>query len=393
MNLFFLKISHFISYVSILLIKTLLHFKKVKINKGTCLIVRLDSIGDYILQRNLFKFLKENERFHNYSFSLCGNIVWKDMAEYFDRDIFSEFIWVDRKKYNLQLMYKYKLLKKIYRAGYEIVIEPTYSREILFGDSIVRLSNAEKRIGFTGGEDGSPKWKRKLVSDSYYTELIESKKENMFEFYRNKEFIEKVLNTKLRISRTSLDALSINYKLPTDNNYIVVSPGAQFNNRIWNPENFIAVINSILGSYDLDIVITGSQSETHIADRITKNIRDKRLLNLAGKTNLVELVKIISRADLLITNESMGVHLAAALNVPFVCISTGQHFGRFNPYPEEIFENGYYIYPDEIKKRMTEYDKLAEEFRYEAVLDINSIKPEPVLSSIKEVITKTHGKK
>ena len=54
-----------------------------------------------------------------------------------------------------------------------------------------------------------------------------------------------------------------------------------------------------------------------------------RLENYAGKTTLTGLVSIISRARLLIGNESGPIHLAAALGTPCVSVVGGGHFGRF----------------------------------------------------------------
>ena len=66
----------------------------------TLLLIRLDSIGDYILIRNIFQFLKQSKKFRSYKITLCGNIVWKDLAVTFDSNIIDEFIWLNRKKFN-----------------------------------------------------------------------------------------------------------------------------------------------------------------------------------------------------------------------------------------------------------------------------------------------------
>ena len=42
-------------------------------------------------------------------------------------------------------------------------------------------------------------WKRKLLTDKYYTKLIPASEENLFEFNRDKEFFELLLDKKLDI--------------------------------------------------------------------------------------------------------------------------------------------------------------------------------------------------
>ncbi len=46
---------------------------------NSLLIVRLDAIGDYILFRNFLKVIRNSEKFNNYTITLCGNTLWKDI--------------------------------------------------------------------------------------------------------------------------------------------------------------------------------------------------------------------------------------------------------------------------------------------------------------------------
>ena len=58
--------------------------------------------------------------------------------------------------------------------------------------------------------------------------------------------------------------------------------------------------------------------------------------SLAGKTSLQQLTTIIAGAQLLVSNETSAVHIAAAVGVPSVCIVGGGHYGRFVPYDEKV---------------------------------------------------------
>ena len=58
------------------------------------------------------------------------------------------------------------------------------------------------------------------------------------------------------------------------------------------------------------------------------------MLDACGRTTLQEFAGVIAEAQLVVTNDSSTVHLAAALDRPAVAILGGGHFGRFLPYPE-----------------------------------------------------------
>lgn len=380
------KFLNIIRYTIFLLINFILKLQKQKKSPKTLLLIRLDSIGDYLLMHNFIPFVKNSGLYKNYKVTLCGNIVWKDLAETFDAKWVDKFIWLDRKKFNNNVFYKYKLLRKIYKSGFEVVCDTTYSREILFGDSIVKVSNAATRIGSTGFPDTYVKWKRNLLTDKFYTRLIKPLPGINFEFYQNKDFFEKFLITFIELIKPELAVDEITVKLPTRNEFIVVFPGGQEKQRRWSVENYSLVVQMILKEYNYDIIIAGSKAEESIAKQLVHCFNKQRVYNITGTTTLPQLAKLISISKLLISNETSAVHFAASVNTPFVCISNGQRFGRFMPYPSEMNVQGVYLYPEEIESKLNNYSLLAEKYRFGSDLDINSIKAEKVIKIIRQLL-------
>ena len=92
--------------------------KNVFVNKNTLLLLRLDSIGDYILFRNFIRALKESKKYKDYKITLCGNSRWKDLALHLDKQYITEYIWVDYHKM-VEDNLKNILRDIIIRAGYE----------------------------------------------------------------------------------------------------------------------------------------------------------------------------------------------------------------------------------------------------------------------------------
>ena len=189
----FKKIFNTFRYLSYYFIVFLIRLKPTTLNPQNLLLIRLDSIGDYILFRNFIEVVYRSEKYKNYKITLCGNVIWKDIAESFDKEYVSEFIWLDREKYFWNPVYVFKFLKKIYSRGFEVVINSTFSRENLYGDAIVNISNAPVKIGSEGLTDSSSAWKRNMVTNKFYTKLIPFNSQIQFEFYNNLDFFEDVL--------------------------------------------------------------------------------------------------------------------------------------------------------------------------------------------------------
>jgi lipopolysaccharide heptosyltransferase I len=103
--------------------------------------------------------------------------------------------------------------------------------------------------------------------------------------------------------------------------YAVFVPGAAQANKRWPIERFAELAGKIGERFGLSIAATGSQGEREHIEAI-----GKRVVNLAGKTSVRELIPLMKRASLVVSNDTGPGHIAAALGVPMVMI-----FGPTNP--------------------------------------------------------------
>ncbi len=99
-----------------------------------------------------------------------------------------------------------------------------------------------------------------------------------------------------------------------------VNPGAHYGSaKRWLSESYAALLDRLVQERNASVVIFGAPKERAIAETIQSAMRYKPII-LSGKTQLAELIAMISCCDLFITNDSGPMHLAAALRVPMVAI-------------------------------------------------------------------------
>jgi len=360
-----------------------------KISDRSILIIRLDAIGDYILFRNFIKILKENVKYRDYKVTLVGNIRCMELAQYLDSDYVDKFILIDPVKFHKNLIYRYIELRKITSLGSEIVINPVWSRTYDM-DCVVKVINAKEKIGFKGDLSNiNPLIKR--ISDRYYTYLIDGENNIIFEFYRNKEFFEKLLGYEIKIKKPHIENkknTSQRVKELKDLNYCVLFIGASADFRKWGIENFAKVAEYLKQNYNYEIILCGGVEDVEKTIDFEK-IYGRDYRNLVGKTSLIDMIEILSVAKLVITTETFTHHLAVALNVKkIIVISNGNHFGRFVPYPKEIWENHYTVFNPEIEKDLIKYEKLSNRYGYGSNLDINEITADRVIKEIDKILYK-----
>ncbi len=111
--------------------------------------------------------------------------------------------------------------------------------------------------------------------------------------------------------------------------YICVHAGATLPSRRWSPTNFAAVAGA-LASRGYQIVLTGIKAEAEITRAVAQAMRYP-VIDLTGQTGLGALALLLSRARLVICNDTGVSHLAAAVRTPSVVVFVGSDRERWAP--------------------------------------------------------------
>lgn len=93
---------------------------------------------------------------------------------------------------------------------------------------------------------------------------------------------------------------------------VVIAPATTWGNKHWNKDHWKAVVDEI--GEKCNIVFTGGPADNELIEYINCG----RYLNLAGKTNIIELMEVFSRANLVLAPDSGSAHLAWATRNPAV---------------------------------------------------------------------------
>lgn len=102
--------------------------------------------------------------------------------------------------------------------------------------------------------------------------------------------------------------------------WIAVNPGAAYGSaKRWIPERFAAVADSLAEEYGVHVALTGGPGEKEIGADIEKSMVH-RPVNLIGRTSVRELMAVLARTRLMVTNDSGPMHVAAAFDVPIAAV-------------------------------------------------------------------------
>ncbi|NNL84058.1 MAG: lipopolysaccharide heptosyltransferase II [Myxococcales bacterium] len=103
--------------------------------------------------------------------------------------------------------------------------------------------------------------------------------------------------------------------------YFVMTPGASFGaSKLWPPEHFAAACDQLSERLELRGVLAPGPGEEVIARAIRAAARSKPIALCSPIGGLGELVALLARTRLLVTNDTGPRHIAVALGRPVVCV-------------------------------------------------------------------------
>lgn len=348
------------------------------INNDSIVLVRLDAIGDFIIWLDA---AKEIRRLYDKRIVLVCNKAYFEMAN--EINYFDQIVPLDISKYskNKNIIYRLKMRNFIRNIKCETLIQAVYSRTIYI-DSVVSLISAKRKITIDGDCSNMPKWVKKNT-DKIYDEIIITTNDNIMEIQRNSLFIKKLVNNDFQSSLPELPTFNINQDIIPKKNYFIIFPGGSIVEKQWEIDRFVQISKYITNKFDWVCCICGGANETKLSKEFIKNAKNFfEIYDLVGKTKLVEVAEVIRNAKLIISNDTSGIHFAAAVKTPSVCIVGGWHYGRFLPYEIDNSKEFDFL-PRVACKKMSCYqcgqkkftkeclDSLKEHGKYKCIQDIS----------------------
>jgi len=262
-------------------------------------------LGDVVLTTPLIKSLKKN--FPKAHIAFVGRSFIKELLKGFDIELIP---------FDKRIKESFEMLEKI--KDYHVAISPHISARTAL---ILFFSGIPIRIGFDRSELS---W--------LYTHRIKHRWD-MHEVDRNLELL-KPLGIKnferlpaLMVEEEEKRKAIEKFNLPRE--FVVISPFSNFPLKEWSLENWLELIKRI----NLPVVVVGKERG--------EIFKDSPVINLVGKTNLRELMAVISLSKAVISCDSSPVHIANALGVPAISIYTATS-PDYGFYPLK----GYYLKPD-----------------------------------------------
>lgn len=289
-------------------------------NKSKILILQTAFPGDVILTLPMLQILKKNYPKSEIDF-LCipgtSEIVQNNSAVH-------EIIPYDKR--NAGITGFIELIKKLRNRKYDIIISPHRS----YRSSLISyFSSAGKTISFNNSSLS--------FLYNYRTEYLC----NEHEIIRNLKLLEplnifenRIIKPVLFISendKRKIDCIFYEHKIAAGESFIAIAPGTVWFTKRFPEEKFVVLCDLLLKT-GLKIFLIGGKSDRKISDFIQNNSRNRNIINVTGNLSMKESAELISRAKILITNDSAPLHIGNAVGTDVIAIF-GATVPSFGFYP------------------------------------------------------------
>ena len=220
----------------------------------------------------------------------------------------------------LQLGARYRLGKQLHAKGYDAA----YVLPNSFKSALVPFfAGIPQRIGFVGElRYGLLNDARKL--DKQLLPLMVERFAYLTEA-PNTTLQRPVPQPRLQVSDEQRVAILAKLGLPSSHPIAVFCPGAEYGPAKRWPTEYFAELAQRLSAKGYAVWLVGSPKDKAVGDEIVA-LGDEQCRNLCGLTDLSDAIALLSCADLVVSNDSGLMHIAAALDRPMLAI-----FGSSSP--------------------------------------------------------------
>ena len=359
-------------------IKFRIKIKSHKLNHPILVIFGPVGIGDYMMYRQYFKYIKTAPKFKDASLIYISRDIYKDFVYTYDSEYFDIILDYNIEKLKSAL-YRNFLARTInsYKPDVFFSLTPNSDIDFRFVPFYKKIKIKEKCIGIIHFPNIDTV-ESKIFNNKYYFDYT---KNQAFESERVRKEFEQFLGINITLEHSKLDV-----PLKTNKRHIALSCLASSHDRQILTNKWVEIINYITSNTDknTELLFLGSKAEKRKLNTLLSKVDEpERCVNISGLS--ISLIPLILKfCDFLISVESGNVHIAHEAGCKTICLSGSKAYGRFHPYNDNIIK---YIYPEKFIEYINNIDKYTSPLP-ESAFNVNDINIDEVKEEINKLINK-----
>lgn len=269
------------------------------------LAIRNDRFGEFLLTIPAFNALKKN-----YPGSCLAVAVDPYVQELAERIAsVDEVLVLENKKYGFAEIIKLSRQLKQQKFDICVIFNPSkyFNMAVFLAGIPVRIGYDHKAAFLLTHRIKDVKYAGHKHEIDYNLELV--------------AFTQQLYDRSLALSLEddAIAALCQEHGLSDKKQIVAIHPWTSDSVKQWPLENFKALARKIALELDTKVVVVGGSREAPLGQDYF-NAAGKNIVNLTGKTTLVQLGALLKKCTLLVSGDSGPVHLAACVDTPVIAL-------------------------------------------------------------------------
>lgn len=300
-----------------------------KYKRRLIVLMRMDAIGDFVLWLDAAKEYKRKYPGAKIVL-LCrkDNAEWVTVLPYFD-----SVIGIDLKKMSQNIGYFMRVWTRVQLLRGCYLIQSVYSRNRMM-NVLAAMVPAYRKITVSGDKANQRE------EDENYNDVYDQIKEVVsdieHELIKNARYLRRLGFQGYRAKLPKIPEKMMLASTKIQEDYYVMVLGTSAESKSWPIERFSEVAKHIYTAYGITCCLLGLKEEMPLGEEMVSRCEELPIINLIGKTSILEYMSIIARAVFVVAGDTSAVHIAAATRTKSVVVGGGWHFERFLPYKTEI---------------------------------------------------------
>jgi heptosyltransferase I len=207
------------------------------------------------------------------------------------------------------------LYRRLHRGEFDLTLD---LQGLLRSALMTAATGAKVRIGISDAREGA-RW--------FYTDRIDAPRLGLHAVKRiervalalGAETTDLEFNIPLSLEdRRWADAALAGVPIPR----VILNLGARWRTKRWPPAHFAAIGRRAVAEYGASLIAVGGQNDRPLVDALVHELRPIPVVDLCGRTQILQYAALAAAADLLVSNDTGPLHLAAALGARVLGIYT-----------------------------------------------------------------------
>ncbi len=245
-------------------------------------------------------------------------------------DLDEVLVFERRRGFDLQVVAQaYSLWQRLRNGRFDLTID---LQGLLRSAILVAATRARVRVGMADAREGS-RW--------IYTDLVDAPRQGI-------HAVDRVLRVARAIGAPAAEP-QFNVPVgPEDHEWaqeqlaaapwprVVLTVGSRWLTKRWPPEHFAEIGRRVAAEFGASLVAVGSARDRPLVDALKRHLRPVELLDFCGRTRLKQLAALALQCDLMISNDTGPLHLAAAAGARVLGIYTCTSPTLTGPYGPHV---------------------------------------------------------